>query len=906
MAITAETRTDIVELVVGMVGAAPGATILSELADVVDAGLSLEDLAIALADNPAFKALYPSFLTAEEFSTNFLTSLMGGNPGVVSQENFDLAVDALVSLLNAGEHRGAVMYQAITAISAVAEDDENFGPAAAQLNNQTEVAVYYSVTTQQSSESLDDLKAVIADVDNTDASVDAAKAVVDGTTNEGGSFVLTVDQDTLTGTTANDTFTAGAAQDGNGNLIDTLQDVDAVDGGAGTDTLNITALGGATITPALTDVENVNVRFTTLAGSDIDLSSSTGFTTAGISKSTKTGTISSVGSANLSVSNQAVVATFEGSTASTINLTATDYKVTGGHLVVVVDSATADAADALNLTVKNSDLDLDSTNNDAYTSVTVNATGTNVVTLTDVAAVATSVTTTGSGSVDLTNAALTAVKTVTGGDGVLKLDATGNGASSLKVTTGAGDDELTVTGANLTSVSSGGGDDEITVTTALKATSVVDAGAGDDEVIFGAAPTALATISGGDGTDIIGFTKADYATVSGYAAAALAKITGFEVLAITDILTAAGGPYDASTISGVTSFVAAGGVTNAETSSVTELGANATVRLDGAATATGVLAVALETDTADDSITITTNLDYVDNNDTTADDVASLTSAFDTSLIETVNLVSDSNVSLGGAPVAGYVADRVGNVVTLTNNDLVTLNISGDTAVSITTAAGMTDLETIDASALTGNGPTAFGFAEAVINASAAVGTSPDLTIIGSATGGNVLTGGAGDDTITGGANVDQIDGGAGADTINFNSSVTALNILVLSNVDDSTLIDLDVVTGFTPNTQGQGTNGAVTSAGAAAAITDRDGAVIDLNAVAGGATDLEVTIQANSSDAQTALQNLGSDGNAGWVNVALDTSTSRLFIDVDDDGTVDSVIQLNGVTTIDEAAFVL
>ena len=96
MAITAETRTDIIEIVVGMFDAAPGASVLAELTASVDAGTSLRDLTVALANSTVFQAAYPNFLTNEEFATNFLTSILGGN---VTQEIMDEAVAIAETLL---------------------------------------------------------------------------------------------------------------------------------------------------------------------------------------------------------------------------------------------------------------------------------------------------------------------------------------------------------------------------------------------------------------------------------------------------------------------------------------------------------------------------------------------------------------------------------------------------------------------------------------------------------------------------------------------------------------------------------------------------------------------------------------------------------------------------------------
>src|SRR5690606_38721711 len=75
----------------------------------------------------------------------------------------------------------------------------------------------------------------------------------------------------VTKTTAfNDTIRAVAAGD--------LGSTDYIDGGAGTDTLIVSALGGATVTPTLLNVEVVNVTANNAAGG-LDLINSSGYTT---------------------------------------------------------------------------------------------------------------------------------------------------------------------------------------------------------------------------------------------------------------------------------------------------------------------------------------------------------------------------------------------------------------------------------------------------------------------------------------------------------------------------------------------------------------------------------------------------------------------------------------------------
>ena len=176
---TAAERTELIQLVVGMFGAAPGADVLTDLEATLDAGASISDIAVALSDNALFSGdagLFPGFLPNAIFSTNFVTSLIGDE---VSAENLQAAIDAVTGLLNAGQSRGEVVAVAIAAIAAIDPADANFGAAASALANKTEVAEYYSVTVAQQAADLDDLIAILDGVDSDDASVDTATDAVD-------------------------------------------------------------------------------------------------------------------------------------------------------------------------------------------------------------------------------------------------------------------------------------------------------------------------------------------------------------------------------------------------------------------------------------------------------------------------------------------------------------------------------------------------------------------------------------------------------------------------------------------------------------------------------------------------------------------------------------------------------
>ncbi|MBP6497123.1 MAG: hypothetical protein KA253_00465, partial [Campylobacteraceae bacterium] len=108
----------------------------------------------------------------------------------------------------------------------------------------------------------------------------------------------------------------------------------------------------------------------------------------------------------------------------------------------------------------------------------------------------------------------------------------------------------------------------------------------------------------------------------------------------------------------------------------------------------------------------------------------------------------------------------------------------------------------------------------------------------------------------------------------------------------------------------GNGTSGAAGTGATGVAAASLTGDVLKFDITAAVLADGVYTyVASNAADAQTFLQNLGADATAAKDNAfgaALDSSTGKLYIDIDSNGTVDSVIALSGVTTITAAAFVL
>ena len=145
MAITAETRQDIMELAVAANNAAPGTTLLSTLVAMSESGSSLLDIANELADSASFKATYPTFQTATEFATEFLGNLVPE----ASADALAEGVAIIEGLLAAGTSRGAIILEAASYLSALDESNAAFGSSAALFNNRVEVATAHTITNEE-------------------------------------------------------------------------------------------------------------------------------------------------------------------------------------------------------------------------------------------------------------------------------------------------------------------------------------------------------------------------------------------------------------------------------------------------------------------------------------------------------------------------------------------------------------------------------------------------------------------------------------------------------------------------------------------------------------------------------------------------------------------------------------
>lgn len=466
MATTAQINA-IAALYVGYFNRAPDPAGLQFWIDQIENGREFETIAADFAASPEATALYP-YLTAPDVASSsvFITSIY--------QNLFNRMPDAeglefWSDVLDSGSVSVADMIAAI--IEGAVDSPDATPPTldATTLDNKVEAGLDFAADAANASgfdiDDAADKSAAIAAVDDVtddEATVDAAKAATDaflsGANNEGDTFDLAVGPDNIVGTAANDTINA-LPVDEDGSLDTTFGLFDKIDGGAGTDTLNITSANGRnssfSSTAEVKNVEVVNIEWLTGAfnssllnvsnyegveqlwqiNASGDVTNATGDMTAGYRD---------VDSSRLN--DEITVATGETTVNIALDNSAGDLTTNGATTVNVAGEASGD-------------FELDLNNTGTATGVAVNT------------AVATSL--------------------AIGAAAVTMVDAS------------ASTGDITYTTSADVAVSTGSGDDTVTIDT-LGANASVDLGAGDDTLLDdGAAASASGSYDGGEGTDSV-------------------------------------------------------------------------------------------------------------------------------------------------------------------------------------------------------------------------------------------------------------------------------------------------------------------------------------------------------------------------------------------------------------------
>ncbi|MEX1196380.1 MAG: hypothetical protein WEB57_00785 [Pseudohongiellaceae bacterium] len=751
MAFTTEDRNDVISLAVAVWNAAPGAANLSELAVQFNNGASFEEIAESLTQSEIFTNEYPAFLTNEEFAEEFVANVVGGQ---VSADDEQWAVDQITGQLNGGASHADVIIGAIEALNEVPADDENWGNAAAAFNNKVEVATYFSVELEKDGSSMADLKAVIADVDETDASVEAAKSSAEETPPEPGetfNFTSAVGED-INGTSGNDTF-KGVIDT---NATSTINTGDTADGGAGTDRLNIIAESGAGVPTGFdaSGIENVfitNGSLTTVSAdsfSDVeqlwlvdneavvsveDLSADITFglkgavSGAAAADADITGDFGSAESATLAVDG---FSTFDSGESTQHTLTVdgddvTELTVSGttSSLGLHQLSGTAvSGATTINLAVGAGALVANLTNAAAAKTVNVSGVGPAILNLS-----------TGGHSIPTTVGTIdsSAVQAPTGG-----VRATTDN-DDINVIGGAGSDRIMLDGTDLSedaSIELGGGDDFLMgENTASLGSQVVDGGAGSDTI-------AATFVTVGSAGNIQNFEVLDLAGFGGESIdAELLTESSIDSLAVTDAI---GGIATVENLPGTTALNVSAAEDNADGSN----GSLGSVDLQQAGASSN----------DDDSLAINF--------------AAAPTSAAgddNTSDLATVTVTGTETIDIASGGGSNQDINAIQLLQDKTNS-MEVINISGDvdfvldgveTGSANTAAAGFnSSLTLIDGSEAEGDLTISAG----------------EQTTTGSANvdyDGLTINGGSGDDAITNEAASGVVDGGAGKDVITLTSS---------------------------------------------------------------------------------------------------------------------------------------
>lgn len=719
MAITNEQQQNIIALTVGLFNAAPGADYLTELSEVFEAnGNSYAALTDFIVSTPAFNAQYAGRVTVENKVATALNLLGVPAEGEAREE----ATAYFLERAEAGASEAEILLEAVQFLQG--DVAEKYADIKAAFENKIEVATFYSVEQQQSSTNLEELKSVVANVTSDPATVEEAEdAIIGGT---GQTFTLTDGIDNFVGTGGNDTF---IGDNTSANAGDTLE------GGAGTDTLqlfNSVALGnisgienveingntGNVNVSNNADVESVTLRNTDITGTDpvYTLAAEQTLTLRGVTDSTAAGDSVDVAAAG-SVTEQ------------TVNVNGVGDTSVGGNDVAVDINGTGVQT-----------LNLDSSENASRISLVNTGNAVNTLNVAGNAALTVDANVPNATTINSTNTAGVALATAV---------AT-NTTAGLAIAMGEGSDSVTLAQANTAN--------------SLSSNTNVDLGAGDDTLSISLLQTADriqagAALAGGEGTDTL---NVQYGAVIN--ATTGAQFSGFEVVD----LNGGQGIYNLANLEAnntVSSLAVSAALVG--TTTVNNLAEGATVNIGAALT--GGLTINQKDAGAgspDDVL------------DVTVDARAGITTGgnLDINDIETVNL------SVKGT---GSTTTQTHTITTLTADEATKITIDASDANATIGSLVAESAVLVDASASAEDvSITTTDVFSATSGVSFKGGEGDDSIILTGAT-----TAGTGVSFV--------VEGGAGSDAITLSTAETKEDQVVYSAQSDSSATDFDSITNF-------------------------------------------------------------------------------------------------------------
>lgn len=445
MAISKAQETGILKIVAGLFNAAPGGNNLTVLANLVEDGVTLSQLADGLAATNLFQqGIMGGKVTTEEqvavLMNNFGLTSSNSSLSAVAQAEVFFSVQ-----INAGVGFGAIIHQAVTFLSGAV------GPALTEtanlLDNKALVAEAYS--RNFSSDDLVILQNVLANVTGTapftQADLDLALAGSGSAPPDspvGQTFTLTTGVDMITGTSGNDIIEAD-----NTSAVKQLTVADQIDGVSGTsDTLKVSLATTDTATgqPALNNIDNVWINGGVIAA----YAAASGTTGLIIEAPVLTG--GALAAATYTIDGQAV-------TLKDINVTANSI-TTIGSMTDIVQSVTL--VDWTSTGTVSNTVDISGTN---VATLNLSGTGTgtvpNQIFLTNTGNAVTVLNIAGDKATNVTEnaataAAITTVAVINTAGAIVDASASAV-AASFTFTGGAGDDTIVLADNALTALTSG-------------------------------------------------------------------------------------------------------------------------------------------------------------------------------------------------------------------------------------------------------------------------------------------------------------------------------------------------------------------------------------------------------------------------------------------------------------------
>ena len=681
------------------------------------------------------------------------------------------------------------------------------------------------------------------------------------------------------------------------------------------DTTAWTGLTALNVTSSATAAERVNATVTTavtVANStafrvDVVGGGTTSSETNGADKivdgnnGTVGATADAVAAAAIDANSFTSIATKGGTTVDVTDNSGTTGAIGTKLTTVTLDgntgAATLTGKGLVNVTVANgvaaSDVTITNTTASHTQNLTLNKNATGLV-ITDAAATTVNVATTGTASaVALAIAAATTLNL--SGTVALTLDDTGVNYTALTAVNNTSTAAVTIatTLGNAVTYTGGAAADNISLGATTKA---ITTGAGDDTVTL-VAVSALGTggsINAGDGTDTLKFSTYGNAVTASATAPFALTISGFEKLELSGVNSAPAAVVNLANLDGI-SFVTLS-ATNTETTTISNMASGGTVVFTADQTTAKAATVAVtnaSTGTADVLNVSLSKATALANVNLVAADV------------ETINLTSTETATT----LLGTVTHGLETLIAV---NATTLNISGNAGVTIGAMTGDVALTTINASGVT-TGLVSFTTAALTTAATITGGAGANTIVATAATKAVTYVGGAKVDSITiNNAQANVIDTGAGDDIIVVG---TGANKITAGEGNDT--ITVGAAAGLNTINVGTGTDtvilgGIQTAAGFYTSVTGMSaGDVLNFDAVAVGATTAgalgaKITLGgvssfANYLDAAAASATGGGNALIKWFQftdgntyVVVDNSNTTTFAD----GT-DSVIQLVGLVDL-------